>query len=96
MIGAITVDIYLLIMFVVISTVTFYATHLFLPEKKNYKYGICSLFILFGVITWLYVWFGNGWLTAAVYGTVSIMLGVILFIIALFFDMLDKKKRIKA
>jgi peptidoglycan/LPS O-acetylase OafA/YrhL len=84
-------DVYVFIMIVIISAVAFYSIHLYLPEKKQYKYALCLMFILFGVIAWLYVWFGNGWLTSAVYGTMSLALGLILLIVAFFFDLLEKR-----
>lgn len=79
-------------MIVFFISVSFYAIHLFIPEKKKYKYFICSVFILFGICAWLYVWFGKGWLLSAVYGSASLILGAILSIIALLLDLYDKKK----
>ncbi|MFZ3580119.1 hypothetical protein [Virgibacillus sp. DJP39] len=85
-------DIFLLVMIVFFSSVAFYSIHLFLPKKKKLKYVICSVFILFSICAWLYVWFGKGWVASAVYGTTSLILGVILSTIALTFDLYDKKK----
>ncbi|GAA0487812.1 hypothetical protein GCM10008986_11700 [Salinibacillus aidingensis] len=85
--------IYLLLIIVFVSTVVFYLILLFFPEKKHYKYIIPSILILFGICAWVYVWSGKGWLASAIYGTAALIVGAILSVIAVLFDLYDKKRR---
>ena len=64
-------DVFLLISFVFLISLVYYARNLFLPDKSRLKYYISLCFGIIGLMGWAYVWLGNGWLTSAEIGRAS-------------------------
>ncbi|ETI70418.1 hypothetical protein [Neobacillus vireti] len=70
----------------------FYAIDLYLPKKKNLKYVISLCFLIVGLLGWLYIWFGSGWLIAGIVSTAFLVLSVISVSIAFLLDLGSKVK----
>ncbi|CAM3859578.1 hypothetical protein [Mesobacillus thioparans] len=90
-------DVFLIISFVFLISLVFYAINLFLPDKSRLKYYVSLCLGIIGLMGWVYVWFGNGWLLSAVISTAFILLSAISFLTAfildLFFKMNNDEKR---
>ncbi|MFF2447952.1 hypothetical protein ACFVSW_12720 [Neobacillus sp. NPDC058068] len=70
----------------------FYAINLFLPKKKNLKYIISLCFLIVGLLGWLYIWIGSGWLMTDIISTAFIVLSAISVLVALLLDLGSKIK----
>ncbi len=86
-------DVFLIISFVFLISLVFYAINLFLPDKSRLKYYISLCFGIIGFISWAYVWVGKGWLTSAVVGTLFLLLSVISLAIAFIQDFIFRRKK---
>ncbi|WP_066071602.1 hypothetical protein [Neobacillus soli] len=70
----------------------FYAINLFLPKRKNLKYVISLCFLIIGLLGWLYIWFGSGWLRTGIISTAFLVLSAISVFVALLLDLGTKLK----
>ncbi|NHM30860.1 hypothetical protein [Neobacillus terrae] len=69
-----------------------YAIHVYLPKNTRWKYITSSCLFLFGVIGWLMVWLGWGWLTMGIVSTGLLMLLVCSFLLDIGIDFITKHK----
>jgi hypothetical protein len=70
----------------------FYAINLYLPKKKNLKYVISLCFLIIGLLGWLYIWIGSGWLMTGIISTAFLVLSAISVLVALLLDLGSKIK----
>lgn len=85
-------DVFLIMSFTFIISFVYYAINLFLPDKSRLKYYTSLCFGIVGLMSWAYVWLGNGWLTSAVFGTVFLLLSAISLFIAIIIDLIFRKR----
>lgn len=85
-------DVFLIISIVFLISLLFYAINLFLPDKSSLKYYFSLCLGIIGLMSWAYVWLGNGWLLSAVDGTTFILLSAISLVTAFILDLILRKK----
>ncbi len=86
-------DVFLIISFIFIISLIYYAINLYFPVKSSLKYYISLSFGIIGISGWIYIWLGNGWILAAVVSTTFILLSAISLVTAFIIDIIFRKKK---
>ncbi|MCJ8009575.1 hypothetical protein ACFFF5_13485 [Lederbergia wuyishanensis] len=88
---------FLNIFIIIVVFTVLYSINIYLPKKKYLKYVISLIFFFVGVVGWVYVWFGSGWLITGIISTLFLVLSLLSFVFTIGLDLYTyaKSKRIK-